>query len=786
MIELKAYLSRNFTVKVVGGLIAMLVLFVVTIAAVLMLISEQKSDAVAINDSGKLRMLSQKIAKTAFMVSNGRDEAREELEAAVNTYQELLDGLIYGNAGKGLLPAAGAVRPQMQQVERLWKIYKANALKMIETDRERAAFREADDYISSANLEILGEANKGVVLYEEASKAKVDRLLVLLYALLAAGGALFAALVVMIRRAVRPLAALTEAAGKVAEGNYDISVEARTEDEIGALATAFNAMVRTLHKRIQSLKVVIDTSRMISEADDLDQPFNALLKGAQEIIEARYAALSIFDEKEQISSFLTAGMPEDIKDGIAHPPVGKGLLGYIQKHGTTLRLEDLSEHAGFRGFPGGHPPVKALLAVPIRHQGQALGNLYFADKTGAEAGSFSEEDQAIIEQMAELVGASIIVRKTNDAGQQRQQYLARNVQRLLKHMHRFSEGDLTVHAEAERNDDEIAQLCDGFNQAVEQMRAMVQVVRKAVDSTAGASTEISASAEDLAAGAQEQSTQADEVAATVDQMIHTLFENAQDVQRTAEAAQYNGALAQESSTVVKQTIAKIDEIAEVVNRSADSIERLGGFSHQIGEIILVIAEIADQTNLLALNAAIEAARAGEQGRGFAVVADEVRKLAERTSRATKEIAGMIEGVQAGIVESVEAMRMGRTRTEEGLALADKTGNALRQIMEGAQHISEQISQVASATEKQSTTSSKIAQSVQDISGVTSEAAASARQIACSADELSRLTEDLHNLVARFTITAPSGGCGALPGNHGDGSSASLPHMDLREAHGKRR
>jgi len=208
--------------------------------------------------------------------------------------------------------------------------------------------------------------------------------------------------------------------------------------------------------------------------------------------------------------------------------------------------------------------------------------------------------------------------------------------------------------------------------------------------------------------------------------------------------------------VVEESVAGMRRIANVVKKSAETVQALGRSSDQIGEIIGVIDDIADQTNLLALNAAIEAARAGEQGRGFAVVADEVRKLAERTTKATKEIASMIKTFQADTAGAVTSMSEGTRQVDEGIKLADQAGTSLQQIVEISQKVTDMVAQIAAASEQQSSASEQISKNVEAITTVTAETASGTQQIARAAEDLNRLTENLQEYLSMFKLTKESG------------------------------
>jgi len=320
---------------------------------------------------------------------------------------------------------------------------------------------------------------------------------------------------------------------------------------------------------------------------------------------------------------------------------------------------------------------------------------------------------------------------------------------LLKDM-AHGEGDLTRRLDGTRRD-EFGTLGNLVNQFVEKIgKTIAQVADNSIQ-VASAASQLHATAGQIATGAEEVASQTGTVATASEEMAATSGDIAQTCQRAAESAQQASQSAQAGGSVVRETIDGMTKISERVKLAARTVEDLGARSDQIGAIIGTIEDIADQTNLLALNAAIEAARAGEQGRGFAVVADEVRALAERTTKATREIGEMIKAIQKETKGAVAAMGEGVTEVEKGTASSMKSGQALDDILGQVNEVALQISQIATAVEEQTATTSEITNNIQQITHVVHETSRGAQDTASAAGQLSSLSESLQGIVRQFKV-----------------------------------
>ena len=312
------------------------------------------------------------------------------------------------------------------------------------------------------------------------------------------------------------------------------------------------------------------------------------------------------------------------------------------------------------------------------------------------------------------------------------------------------DGDLTARVQV-KSSDEVGELARYFNLFVTNIHKIISDVAQASGNVAAGSTQIAASAEQIAAGLARQSTETDQVAAAVEEMASSVSEVAGKSTEAADAARRAGEDASAGGEVIRGTIDEMGGISTEVGQTRDAVAKLGEQSEQIGEIISVINDIADQTNLLALNAAIEAARAGEHGRGFAVVADEVRKLAERTQQATEEVSRSIRSIQDGTARAVQRIEASTGRVNRGVELSREAGSALEAIFSGSETVQSMVRSIAAAAEEQSAASNEIARSIERIRAVTGESSSGADQAAAAAADLSRSAEQLRGLVTRFKL-----------------------------------
>jgi len=326
----------------------------------------------------------------------------------------------------------------------------------------------------------------------------------------------------------------------------------------------------------------------------------------------------------------------------------------------------------------------------------------------------------------------------------------RGVSALEKGASKLAEGDLTAKVPTTGND-ELARVGASFNLMAQNISDLIGQVNAACSVVNQNANALSTSAAQVSESSRQQSQRATEAAGSVEQFNSAFKEIAATSENIVSAVNKARDLSKHGDQVVANVTQGITRVAKTVNESAEVIADLGQRSNQIGQILAVIKDIADQTNLLALNAAIEAARAGEQGRGFAVVADEVRKLAERTTAATSEISIMVGGIQEDTGRAVVSMRQSSSDVHEGVTLANQAGQALQDIASSVQQVAEMMGQIANATHAQSGVSEALTLTVEEIARMADENSHAIEHAASASQEMVSCSANLQHIVGRFSL-----------------------------------
>jgi methyl-accepting chemotaxis protein len=328
--------------------------------------------------------------------------------------------------------------------------------------------------------------------------------------------------------------------------------------------------------------------------------------------------------------------------------------------------------------------------------------------------------------------------------------ITRPLQETLAVVERIASGDLTENLRVTRRD-ELGVLQQGIVRMGVTLRELISGIRDGVTQIASAAEELSAVTEETSAGVNSQKVETDQVATAMHEMTATVQEVARNAEEASQAAAAADGEARQGDKVVAQAIEQIERLASEVVRSTDAMTVLQQESDKIGSVMDVIKAVAEQTNLLALNAAIEAARAGEAGRGFAVVADEVRGLAQRTQKSTEEIEGLVAGLQNGTQQVAAVMNNSRALTDSSVALTRKAGDSLENITRTVSNIQSMNQQIAAAAEQQSAVAEEISRSIINVRDVSEQTAAASDETAASSVELARLGGQLQQMVSHFRV-----------------------------------
>ncbi len=383
----------------------------------------------------------------------------------------------------------------------------------------------------------------------------------------------------------------------------------------------------------------------------------------------------------------------------------------------TTKLADIYEGSGKSRVPLWFAIIFALLALGTL---LLLGKVFLDD---ARVRAFESEDENKRNQEAIL--------------------------RLLNEMGNLADGDLTVQASV--TEDVTGAIADSINFTIEELRTLVKGINSATDQVTKATQDAQAISNRLFEASQRQNREIHDASSSVLQMAQSISEVSQSAAQSAKVAQQSLAAAETGAQSVQNQIAGMNEIRAQIQDTSKRIKRLGESSLEIGEIVELISDLTEQTNILALNAAIQAASAGEAGRGFTVVAEEVQRLAERSGEATKQIDAIVKTIQADTQGAVAAMEKSTVGVVEGTKLSDTAGGALEEIQRVSRELAELISGISAQTQKQSTSVTDVTRGMQGILQITEETTEGTKQTNVSIGQLTKLAAELRSSVAGFKV-----------------------------------
>ncbi|MFN4291227.1 MAG: methyl-accepting chemotaxis protein [Permianibacter sp.] len=502
------------------------------------------------------------------------------------------------------------------------------------------------------------------------------------------------------------------------------------DGELGELADTGRGALRTVASR---------TSRLIREGtvgavDAL--AIRQVARLAPVLRDLDSIAASIDDRIKELED---AGADSDLLDSIREY---RGMLSGANSLVATYQKQ-LEEAAAAKAAFDEAEAYLVEARTAMREEGAAVETFKNDAKTSADnAVSFSRLVVLAVSVVALVLAALIALWVT--------QSIRKPLANTMQVIERVADGDMTVQVQVD-SQDEFGRLAEAVNRLTQQLRSMLQQIASTAQSLASAADQTARISESTHEAIRQQREQTEHVVVAMTEMTATV----QDVARSANStlSQVHNAEKETSSghDVVRHSIASINRLAGEVQNSVEVINRVDAFSAQIGTVLDVIRGIAEQTNLLALNAAIEAARAGEQGRGFAVVADEVRTLASRTQQSTAEIQQTIERLQSGAREAVQTMARSQKEAEASVTETARAGESLERITQAMAVINDMSTQIASAAEEQTAVTHEMHQNMTLISSVSEQTASGAEQNRAAARELARLAETLQHMVQQFRV-----------------------------------
>ena len=504
-----------------------------------------------------------------------------------------------------------------------------------------------------------------------------------------------------------------------------------------------------MHKRINSINDIVYTIGVDAKLLDAKARMIMLSETAAELDRATAEVQAIQARVVRNVSLAGKGIKEIKSSGFVDDAV-TGINSAVASAGNSLRAISASQRTVLENMAQVDRSVKKVKAVALE-QGQ---------KSEANVQSTAQEQQKFVSVVIQrvdlfkklLFGVSLgVILLVLYLTVTTTVCIVRSLARLNGSIVTIAETGNFTHTAFIKNDDEFGVTINAFNKLLNTFSVILSKVSESSGKLSASSQELTQTSQAIHSMSQEQSTSVGQVAAAAVEMSQTIAMVSQNTARIAQSATEARQLAVSGAEVVRQTEYEVGEIARAVQESTKVMQALNERSMQVGEIVDVIIEITDQTNLLALNAAIEAARAGEHGRGFAVVADEVRKLATSTAAATVGITERVKAIQVDAGQAVSAMNKSLERVKVGVVHAGQAGESLKQIVESVALLQGMASEIATATVELSSTAEQITTDIVNIEHISEMTVKSAAAIAVESDSLAGLSVELKNEISRFTL-----------------------------------
>ena len=668
---------KNINLPKLQVLIGALVLLLAVDAAVVWHDARQGTfGTIYIATVGKIRMLSQRLAKAAQQASQGNVEAFKQLRESRDEFAAQMALLLNGGeaGGVALPPTSSSVRPALEALEAKWKKNERNAGLVI---------------AEQANLLNLGRAVRTINLSNPALQELADEVAALS---VQSGGS---------ARQNAHAAQLMMLTQRMAKNANTMLAEAVIDPEVSFLlgkdTNSFRDILQGMLQGSEALRIQrVSDPELRGKLAEMEGGFKeyqravaAILGSQQQLVNAKRASFDLFKDSEELLSAAEA-LNAAYDDELAGRRVNTVVLAVVS--------------------------FLALIVLLL------IGKTYLDDSRRR-----AEESE-----------------RQNRGNQEA-------IQRLLDEISNLANGDLTVRAQVTEH--MTGAIADSINYTIDELRRLVAGITSASLQVTSATQEAESVTGKLLQAASKQAAEIQNAGQSVQQMAQSMSDVSHKADDSSKVAESSLHAAQKGAQAVQNAIRGMNDIRVQIQETSKRIKRLGESSQEIGEIVALISDITEQTNVLALNAAIQAASAGEAGRGFTVVAEEVQRLAERSAEATKHISAIVKSIQRDTQEAVEAMERSTQGVVQGTKTADEAEQALREIGTVSRQLAELIESISAATREQAASASKVAANMKVILGITQLTTDGTKQTATSAAKLTALADGLKSSVAGFKLAA---------------------------------